>query len=319
MRPRVLLLFVLVTAGTLALPYLAHAAVLPFFGPIIGRTSEGIMIDQACPLGWGAVILVINNIIRLLLTLLIVAVAPIMIAYSGFLYVVNPVNPSGMAKAKGILLNTVVGLVVALAGWLIVAAIMAVLYHPNSDNGLAQDWSSIINSGGLGLCLDQKGMGGAGATTPPATPPPSVVVAPPLPGRAGKFTYTSETVAQAKDASSALNALLYCMSQKMTSDATITSISDSKITSGVATMASCAALGKAINCAHTKNSCHYGGPPNSICKGSSYAVDLQGNLNELSVVAKSCGASVLNEGNHLHASVGKQNGCDCDTGLGAAD
>ena len=47
-----------------------------------------------------------------------------------------------MNKARGIMLNTVIGIVIALAGWLIVAAIMSVLYHPSDSTWGA--WSSLI-------------------------------------------------------------------------------------------------------------------------------------------------------------------------------
>ncbi len=115
-------------------------------------------------------IIVINNIILLLLTIAIVFVAPLMIAYSGFLFVVNPVNSEGISKAKGILRNTVVGIVVALAGWLIVDALMAVLYNPGAtySGGTLGKWSDIITSGGAAQCLDQKGaLPGAVPTSAP--------------------------------------------------------------------------------------------------------------------------------------------------------
>lgn len=99
---------------------------------------------------------VINNIIELLLTLAIVFVAPLMIAYAGFLYVVNPFDPSGISKAKGILTNTIIGIVIALAGWMIVDAVMAALYDPSVNAG--KTWSSLIFSSGP-VCLPQQGVG----------------------------------------------------------------------------------------------------------------------------------------------------------------
>lgn len=159
MRSRAPLFLCLLAISSLALPFVAHAGI-PFFGPIIDKTwtvpdtvTGGVV---QCALGWGAVITVINNIISLLLTLAIVFVAPIMIAYAGFLYVVNPFNPSGIAKAKGILLNTVIGIIIALAGYLIVAAIMAVLYNPSA---VGATWSSLITSGNALTCLPQQGIG----------------------------------------------------------------------------------------------------------------------------------------------------------------
>ncbi|MHB8660700.1 MAG: pilin [Minisyncoccota bacterium] len=150
MRSRATLFTLLFTAGLFALPLAAHAGI-PFFGPIIPSPPDGG--TNVCPAGWGMVMIVVNNIIELAITLAIVFVAPLMIAYAGFLFVVNPVNPSGKEKAKGILLNTVVGIIIALAGWLIVDAVMAVLYDPNAAGGT---WSSIITSSG-DPCLAQAG------------------------------------------------------------------------------------------------------------------------------------------------------------------
>jgi hypothetical protein len=126
---------------------------------------------------------VINNIISFLLTLAIVFVAPIMIAYAGFLYVVNAVDPSGISKAKGILVHTVVGIVIALAGWMIVDALMAVLYNPGASTGTSTlgAWANIVTGGDT--CLSQAGLSGGlnqvatstgnGAGNGALNPPPS--------------------------------------------------------------------------------------------------------------------------------------------------
>jgi len=147
MRSRVPLFTLLFAVGLFALPVAAHAAI-PFFGPIIPDATN------QCAAGWGMLITVINNIISFLITIAIVFVAPLMIAYSGFLYVVNPVDPSGISKAKGILTHTIVGIVIALAGWMIVDAIMAVLYNPSAAGGT---WSSLITSGGADDCIPLAG------------------------------------------------------------------------------------------------------------------------------------------------------------------
>ncbi len=148
MRSRIALFAFLFITGLFTLPLVTHASGIPFFGPIIPSGND------LCPAGWGMLIIVVNNIIEFAITLVIVFIAPIMIAYSGFLFVVNPVNPSGKEKAKSILLNTVVGTIIALAGWLIVDAVMAVLYNPSAAGGT---WSSIVTSGGLPACLQQAG------------------------------------------------------------------------------------------------------------------------------------------------------------------
>jgi hypothetical protein len=61
-------------------------------------------------------------------------------------------DPGGISKAKGVLTNTVVGIVVALASWMIVDAVMVVFY-----NGSFGTWASIIKGNANDLCLTQKG------------------------------------------------------------------------------------------------------------------------------------------------------------------
>lgn len=156
MHSRALFFTLLIVAGSFAVPHLAHAAI-PFFGPIVPSAQS------LCPAGWGLIMIVTNNIIEFALTMAIVFIAPLTIAYAGFLYVVNPIDPSGISKAKSILTNTIVGIVIALAAWMIVDAVMAVLY-----NGKFGTWSSLIAGGGSDLCLPQT-------AAPTATTPTSSV------------------------------------------------------------------------------------------------------------------------------------------------
>lgn len=152
MRTRVLLPFLVLTAVVFVLPDAALAqAKIPFFGPIIPDAI------RTCPSSFAMVIEVINNIILFSITIVITVVAPLMIAYAGFLMVVNPFNAGGIGRARSIMLNLVVGVVIALAGWLIVSAVMAVLYNPGNA---WPTWYSIINSGGLDPCLKQAGSQG---------------------------------------------------------------------------------------------------------------------------------------------------------------
>ncbi|MDO8742506.1 MAG: lytic transglycosylase domain-containing protein [bacterium] len=172
MRFRVPFIALLVAVSSFAIPYAAQASGIPFFGPIIPEEQAN------CAANWGMVLTVINNLISFALTITIVFVAPLMIAYSGFLYVVNPVDPAGMSKAKSILQNTIVGTVIALAAWMIVDAVMAVLYNPQNPG---ETWYSLIGSGGFPACLPQAGItGGVIPARPTVTvvPLPSITVPP---------------------------------------------------------------------------------------------------------------------------------------------
>lgn len=141
---------VLIALLVFALPAVTYAQ-FPFFGPIIPDCGQ----NNPNALGWGAVLEVVNNIIALLITVLVVFVAPLIIAWAGFLLVAYSVNPAGKERARSLLINLVVGLVIALAAWLIVNTIMIAL-TPNSFNvgGVQKTWFQIVTSGGASRCLD---------------------------------------------------------------------------------------------------------------------------------------------------------------------
>ncbi|TRZ53159.1 hypothetical protein D4R99_01335 [bacterium] len=130
----------------------------------------------------------------------------------------------------------------------------------------------------------------------------------------GKFTFDQGIQAQVGDESSQLSALISCMETKVPPGVgRISSISDSKITSGTHTFEYCQQNGH-NGCSHTTNSCHYGG---ANCLGKSYAVDFgdEQNMEALRSAANSCvsgGIFLYNEGGHLHVSVGRANNCGCD-------
>ena len=153
---------VALSAGAIVLPLLAHAAGIPFFGPLFPPEAN------QCAGGFGLLVSVVNNIISFLVTIAIVFVAPLMIAYAGFLFVVNSVNPAGKARAKQVLTNTIVGIVLSLAAWLIVNAIMAVLYNPSTFN---TTWYNLI-SGNARSCIPLAE--GLNPVVPATTTPPTV-------------------------------------------------------------------------------------------------------------------------------------------------
>lgn len=165
MRSRTLFFtLILLAASAFLLPHIAQAAAIPNFDPIVPKN---------CPAGWGMLVTVINNIITVLLSIMIVFVAPLMIAYAGFLFVVNPTNPGGKEKAKQILTNTIVGIIISLSAWMIVGAIMAALYHPESTKW--GTWQKLMTGGAADDCLGQPGSGASAPTSPPPSQPPITV------------------------------------------------------------------------------------------------------------------------------------------------
>ena len=179
----------LVTA-LLLVPLITYASI-PFWGPIIPPSAN----NPLCAPGWGFVVEVINRIIQFSVTVAIAIVAPIMITWAGALLVTSGGNPGARTKAKSMLLSTVVGIAVALSAWLIVNALMAVLYKPDPRQGFPTNWYNLIvmtgahdciplkasldeadlNTGVTGFNVDGEPQVGGGTCTPPSSGPCSLV------------------------------------------------------------------------------------------------------------------------------------------------
>ena len=91
MRSRASFFTFIFVAGSLVLPVAAHAAI-PFFGPIVPSPYN------LCPGGWNMLIMVTNNIIAAAITLAIVFVAPLTIAYAGFILVTGQGNSGSISR-----------------------------------------------------------------------------------------------------------------------------------------------------------------------------------------------------------------------------
>lgn len=65
-----------------------------------------------------------DNVVNFVLFVLAVPISSLLFAYAGFLYVVQGMREDSINKAKSILIGTVVGLVFALAAWIIVTTIV---------------------------------------------------------------------------------------------------------------------------------------------------------------------------------------------------
>lgn len=242
---------------------------------------------QNCAVAWKCVLATFDNVIAFALAFAFI-LATLLFAYAGFTWVLSPTSPSNIAKGKKILWNTVIGLIITMAAWLIVNTVLSVFTYYTVDSATnmltgtdAGDW-----------CLpDAKGDTGA------------------IPDSDKQFTYQANIILQKNHASYGLNQLLTCMVQKVPGNVgQISSISDSAIVLGTYSWANC----RAGKCAHAANSCHYGG---TKCGNASYAVDFgdEQNKEALMAAAKTCGASkIIDEGDHIHVSVGKAFGCGCD-------
>lgn len=159
------LTFLALVGAFFILPVAAHATALPFYGPIVPS------LNATCAGNWGGLVQLMNNAVAFLVTIAITVVAPLSIAYAGFLFTVNAFNPSGLGKAKTLLLDTVIGIVIILSAWLLVNLFLTTL----TPQGLS-GWTASLFSGGNQPCMSfpiatpTGAVGANGTTTAPNVP-----------------------------------------------------------------------------------------------------------------------------------------------------
>lgn len=231
-----------------------------------------------------------KNVFDLIFSLVIVA-AILFITIGGVVYIVSTGNSNLVAMAKNIIKKTLIGFTLMLAGWLLVYTLLTFLSTGDMVGKGTGSWFE--------FSCEEESTFGSGTMIGYTTGTPDST----------DYTFDAGIASQTADASAPLQTLLSCMRDKLPSEAkVISSISDS------AGMANCIAGSYSQPpCAHTENSCHYGG---TSCAGESYAVDF-GNESyaaQIINVAKTCnsGAYTRNEGNHIHISIGAVNGCGCN-------
>lgn len=77
--------------------------------------------------GFDDIIKLINSVIDFIIFYMAIPIAAIMFAYAGVLLVTSGGEPGARTKAKGIFFNTVIGLVIAVAAYIIVKTILSIV------------------------------------------------------------------------------------------------------------------------------------------------------------------------------------------------
>ena len=111
-----------------ALTLLTLLTLLILLMPVLSL-AQGLVPE--CPAGgcgWNEFMALINKVINFILFYMAVPIAAIMFAYAGFLLVTAGGEVAGArTRAKSIFTNTVLGLVIAVAAWLIISTILSIL------------------------------------------------------------------------------------------------------------------------------------------------------------------------------------------------
>jgi hypothetical protein len=96
--------------------------------PVTQKETEEKVISNPCEAdGFGNLMKMINKVVNFILFTMAVPIAAVMFAYAGFLLVTSGGETSQRSKAKSIFTNVAIGLVLAVAAWLIINTILSIL------------------------------------------------------------------------------------------------------------------------------------------------------------------------------------------------
>jgi hypothetical protein len=254
-------------------------------------------------------LILVKNIFDLMFAWLII-LALISLTIGGVVYIVSVGNPGTTSFAKGIITKTLMGFAGFILAWLLVYTILVFLSAKNSD-------MLGIDAGDRWYEFNCRDDSAFDAVPPPPPPGGGGGAVPPPGGGTTGGSFDPDIAPQIADASASLVALIDCVNIQIPDSSSaarrISSISDS------AGMAFCSGATYAKPpCAHAQYSCHYGG---TTCAGTSVAVDYGAEEYAAVITAavNACGQSlhganpyILNEGDHLHVSLGTILGCGCN-------
>ncbi len=131
----------------------AMAANLPLLDPNFSIVPPEC---SECPCNYYGMLQVVQNVINAGVSLGVIAFVLVMV-YAGASFMLNPTNPETRTKARSMLLNVVVGMVIVLAAWLVVDFIMKMIYNPDTafEGGSFGPWNEILASQDNRWCIEE--------------------------------------------------------------------------------------------------------------------------------------------------------------------
>lgn len=148
MRRFLLVLAILLLSSVSSVAYAQMPQTLGGDFHIIPDASE---LDPSCPegapLSFGAIMAVAQSALGIAISFGVLICIVIM-AWAGFILVLSPFNAEGKSKARTMLTNAGIGLLIVLSSWLIVDFVMKTLYSgPDGTKGKFGPWNSILGGG----------------------------------------------------------------------------------------------------------------------------------------------------------------------------
>jgi hypothetical protein len=107
---------------------------MPALSLAAGLVSCGGANEPACD--WNGLMTLVNTVINFLLFYMAIPIAAIMFAYAGFELVSSGGSTEKRGIAKKVFTSAVIGLILAVAAWLIVSTVLSILGYDGSWIGL---------------------------------------------------------------------------------------------------------------------------------------------------------------------------------------
>lgn len=145
----------LLAVAFLALATPAHAGIFDGLVPcgnmsVSGSPTSDVITTGECTVCHYQILL--QNILNFLIAIM-VAVAALLFANAGVLYVLAPASPANVAKAHKLFMNTLVGIVIILSSWLLVDFAMKSLLADGEVNS-AGPWNAVLCPSSPGALAD---------------------------------------------------------------------------------------------------------------------------------------------------------------------
>jgi hypothetical protein len=113
---------------------------------------------NACPCNYYAVLQLLQNLMNAGVAMGIIAFI-VVIVYAGASFMLNPTNPESRSRAKSMLLNVVIGMLIVLTAWLVVDFIMKIVYNPSAivaGSDAFGPWNEILSSNDDKWCIEPE-------------------------------------------------------------------------------------------------------------------------------------------------------------------
>jgi hypothetical protein len=112
----------------------------------------------ACPCNYYGLLQLVQNLVNAGVAIGIIAFT-LALVYVGASIMLNPTNPEMRSKARSMLLNIVIGLIIVLAAWLVVDFIMKIVYDPKAIVTGSESfgpWNEILSGNDEKWCIEQS-------------------------------------------------------------------------------------------------------------------------------------------------------------------